>query len=636
MKKWAKRCGALALVLAMGLMASACSVDDLVDVDELDYGNYPTANKDSDSWLQIDPDDEDVEITWWIDATSWDFYQISSLIYKRTGVKVKFQRALKSDGTELSTMISNNNLPDVITITDYSTRSQLAAEGYVYPIDKLAELYAPTLLDRIDENYSNYFAADDGHIYGYMNNYFADSDLEEFSENGGHIRPLYSIVVREDYLNAYLDYKVSQDSSYDREAVMTGNQFIEMCVWVKEHFNLPNSNPTVTLSDFPLKADKQNVNSSLTAIMEYFCVPREDAQGNLLYQYEQKEFLEVLNFLNSLYNNKLILSNNFSYKSSDIITNIKNGLPFAVIGRNENYITGYAPYSANGYDAAAGKTNPSHEYVSIVITNEKGDAPLIVDKSGRGLRYSMITNRCKRIDRVIKVFDYLISEQGNRESYYGLPENGYYEFVVNPGESETVTENGQPVTKTYKYGKIAWTDKAKALLGAQSGSGWYNAGIKQISLLCNPMYAEMTSVNGAAVETYQWYKCWDMLCGLIPYTYSKTVWDFEADASDPKYNKMANVQSDIEEIWIRYLPTIIMAPKSEVESLWNTVLQKCNKKGLGEWKEFRNKYYKEYKEKMGIEYGWPAADPEYAPPALSLRGAYDEYRKEMPDYFHFN
>ena len=634
--KISKAIGILAAVV-LTLSAFGCNLDKLVNIDELDYGNYPTANKESDSWLQIDPDDEDVEITWWVDTTSWDFYQVSSLIYERTGVKVNFQRALKNDGTELSTMIAGNNLPDVITITDYATRNQLAEEGYVYAIDRLAELYAPTLLDRIEEDYYQYFAASDGHIYGYMNNYFSDSDLEEYAANGEHIRPLYSIVVREDYLNAYLDYKVSQDGQYDREKALTGTEFIEMCVWIKQNFNLPNSNPTVMLSDFPLKADKQNINSSLSAIMEYFAVPREDSSGNLLYQYEQEEFLEVLNFLNSLYRNNLILSNNFSYDSSNIITNIKNGLPAAVIGRNESYITGYAPYSASGYDPDTGTTDPSKEYVSIVITNEAGDAPLIVDKSGRGLRYSMITNNCKRVDRVIKVFDYLISEQGNRECYYGTTEGEYYNFVLRPGESETVVEDGKTITKTYKYGKIEWTDKAKALLGSQSGSGWYNAGIKQISLLCNPMYAEMTSVNGAAIETYQWYKCWDMLCGLIPYTYSKTVWDFDPDSSDPMYAEMADVQADMEDLWIDYLPTIIMASGSEeVESLWKTVLEKCEKKGLAEWKEFRNKYFKEYKEKMGIEYGWPAADPAYEQPEVKLRGGYEEYRKEMPDYFLFN
>ena len=113
---------------------------------------------DVDSWLQIDEDDEDVEITWWVDATSWDFYQIASLIEKRTGVRVNFKTALKGDGTELSTMIAGDNLPDVITLTDESTRIQLFEsyddEKYLYSITDLANVYAPSLNKRIPSDAS--------------------------------------------------------------------------------------------------------------------------------------------------------------------------------------------------------------------------------------------------------------------------------------------------------------------------------------------------------------------------------------------------------------------------------------------------------------------------------------------------
>lgn len=625
------------LATALAFCCVGCNIDALVDIDELDYGDYERADAESDSWLQIDPDDEDVEITWWVDTTSWDFYQIASLIYKRTGVRVNFQKALKNDGSELSTMIAGNNLYDVVTITDYSVRNQLAKDGYAYSIDKLAELYAPTLLDRIGEDYYSYFASDDGHLYGLMNNYFSDADLESYSEAGGNIRPLYSVIVRQDYLNAYLEYRKSRNSEFDETAAMTGSEFIDMCMWVKNEYNLPNSNPTVMLDEFLLKASKSNINSSLSAITEYFCVPVEDSEGNLLYEYEQPEFMEVLKFFNRLFNDKLVLSSNFSYSSTNISSNFLNGLPFAFIGRSESYISAIAKYSGAGYDSVNGTFDPSHEYVSIVITNEKGDAPLVVDKSGRGLRFSMITNNCKRIDRVIKVFDYLMSEQGQRECYYGETEGEYYNYVLRPGESETVTVNGKPVEVTYKYGKIEWTDKAKSLLGSQSGSGWYNAGIKQISLLANPMYPEMTSVYGAGIDTYQWYKSWDMLCGLMPYTYSKTIWDFDADADDPQYNRMADVQADIEGVWISYLPSIIMAAnEAQLTSLYEAALEKVRKYGLDEWMAFRNKYYKQYKEKMGVVYGWPKADPSYVAPETRLLGFYDDYRKDMPEYFVFN
>lgn len=71
---------------------AGCGNFDLGGGDLL-YDRYPTDyDPDIDSWEQIDPDDEDVEITWFTNYTYTD--RISDLIYKRTGVKVKFQSAM--------------------------------------------------------------------------------------------------------------------------------------------------------------------------------------------------------------------------------------------------------------------------------------------------------------------------------------------------------------------------------------------------------------------------------------------------------------------------------------------------------------------------------------------------------------
>src|SRR5690606_10012581 len=137
--------------------------------------------------------------------------------------------------------------------------------------------------------------------------------------------------------------------------------------------------------------------------------------------------------------------------------------------------------------------NDSNEYVPIVITNKDKDAPVLLDLSGRGLRVSMITNNAKRVDRIIKMFDYLLSEQGQRELYYGEVEGQYYNFTIQPGETRLIEVNGEMIEHTYKYGQIEWTQAAKDLLGAPNGSAWYNAGIKQIGLLQNPMYVALTS-----------------------------------------------------------------------------------------------------------------------------------------------
>ncbi|MBS1400936.1 MAG: extracellular solute-binding protein [Clostridia bacterium] len=593
---------------------------------------------DVDSWLQIDEDDEDVEITWWVDATSWDFYQIASLIEKRTGVRVNFKTALKGDGTELSTMIAGDNLPDVITLTDESTRIQLFEsyddEKYLYSITDLANVYAPSLNKRIPSDASLYLSASDGKLYGLSNNFYSTEDMEEFKSEGNSILSNYAIEVRKDWLEAYISAKKSADPSFDEDEEVTTQQgFVEMCKWVKQKYGLENSNPTVLFAPFPQKATNGSISETVSCLSEYFCVPQEDAEGNLVYTYDTPEFLEVLQFMNALYREKLVLSANFGYSSADIISHIKNGRPFAVIGAAHNYSKGFAGRSAMGYDADMGKFDDAYEYVPVVVTNGAGDAPVLLDLGGKGYRTSMITTNCARPDRVIKMFDYLMSEQGQAECYYG-EEGKTFRYVVKPGETVEVTKpDGSTASQVSTYGKIEWTDSAKEMLGSTANT-WYGAGLKQISLLQNPMYVMMTSLYSAEMDTYQFYCRYAMKAPLIPYTYPRYTFKYPLDFSDiNRYLDIVDISEQIEAVWIRYLPSIVMAGSAaQAEQLWKDALKETEIYGAAERTEFHNRCFKSYKEKLGIEYAWAPNRSDYRAAAVKLRGYAAEYAKEIPDY----
>ena len=163
MKKLFKAFVCLSLAGFMTASVSACG-DRPGGRENLDYNQYSTDyDPNVNSWEQIDPDDEDLEITWF---TNYTFYgsKIVDLIRERTGVNVKFQSAMTTDNTELNTMIAGDMLPDVITIGDLRTRVQLAEEGYCYAIDRLAESYAPSMLKRISPEHKRYYSGSDGYM----------------------------------------------------------------------------------------------------------------------------------------------------------------------------------------------------------------------------------------------------------------------------------------------------------------------------------------------------------------------------------------------------------------------------------------------------------------------------------------
>ena len=91
MKKLFKAFVCLSLAGFMTASVSACG-DRPGGRENLDYNQYSTDyDPNVNSWEQIDPDDEDLEITWF---TNYTFYgsKIVDLIRERTGVNVKFQR----------------------------------------------------------------------------------------------------------------------------------------------------------------------------------------------------------------------------------------------------------------------------------------------------------------------------------------------------------------------------------------------------------------------------------------------------------------------------------------------------------------------------------------------------------------
>ena len=610
-----------AFIIAAGCL-SACGFRD--SAGDADYTRYPTNyDKNVDSWLQIDPADEDVEITWLMDF-AWASQNYEDLIYKRTGVKVNFQTALNNDHAELNTAIAGNKLPDIISLNNTRLRIQLAEEGYCYAINKLAESYAPSLLNRVSDEHWDYFKSSDGNTYTIASNFYNDADLKEFEEMGGKQYSLCDVIVRLDWLNDYIAYKKSENPAFNPDKEITKpSGFLEMCKWVKKAKGLSNSNPTVLLSPFEKTAVNDVISYSLTALNEFFGVPYEDAEGNYVYQYDTPEFKEVLYFLNELYTEKLVSSSNFAYTKNDCKTQILNGKAFASIGTNQDNRVQLSQREASGYDKATNAVSADKDYVSIMLTNENGDAPLLMDYAGRGLYNVMITKNCKREDRVIKVLDYLMSEQGQREMIYGETEGEWYTYKVRPGEINPKTG------KVSTYGLIEPTAQLKKAVTEGNNRSVITLGIGRLSPLVNSMYARMVSEYddyAGIVAPYYW-SSYKLKKTYFNSTYSRTPFRFPPDASDRnELNAYVDRQADIEAVWIEALPKMIMAKnKSELDSVYDLALRQSYDKGASEWLAFRNKCFKAYKEKMGITFAYPKNDPSYVPQEVKLFGAAADY-----------
>lgn len=609
-------------ILAFGIIS--CGNNPFIDNRDLDYHRYPTDyDPNINSWEQIDPGDEDVDIVWFMDF-AYGNQNLESLIYRRTGVRVTFQTALTDDHSELNTAIAGGKLPDIISINNTSLRIQLAEEGYCYAINKLAESYAPSLLPRVSQEHWDYYKSTDGNTYALASNFYNDDEIEKLERLGGNQFANGGLIVRKDMLEAYIAQKTTENPSFDANSAITKpSGFMEMAKWVKQTYNIPNTIPTIALSPFRTTATNDIFSQSLTALMEFMGVPLEDSEGNLIYQYDTPEFFEVAKFMNEMFRNNLVISANFGYKIDDLTSLFINGRPFAYIGADQEIRSALAKREVDGFNKNTKTIANGHEYVSIVLTNEEGDAPLMMDYAGRGLYNVMITRNARREDRIIKVIDYLMSEQGMREITYGEIEGEYYNFVVRPGEINPKT--GEPS----KYGIIEPTEKMKNAVANGFNQSVAMLGFGRLWPLVNPLYPRLTSEHDdyAGIIAPWYWTVYKNKKTYFDYTFSRVPFRYPLDLSNRRaINDYINRQADIEMIWIDALPRMIMAANSaQLEQIYNNALSLSYSKGANEWMAFRNQCFKDYKVYLGIDFAWPKADPAYVAPAVTLFGVADQY-----------
>lgn len=611
--------------LSVAIITSASSL--IRSSDGFVYPDYPLANAEDDSWNQWQSyDDEVIEVEWFIDDTSSTVPGNDSVvvqeILKKTGIKINFKKATSSDGSEISMKISGNNLPDIISIKANTTlKSQLAEDEACYPIQELAKRWAPSFLKRLEEDAEmvNYYTYSDGNLYGIPNNFYMTQDVEDYENMGYSLLPTGAVLTRKDYLDAYHAYKTESDPSFDPASVATPDGIFEYLMWVKQTYNLSNSNPTVNISAF--EKDRTHGSLGMRWLMEYFSVPEEDGEGNYVYQQAQPEFEELMVWLNKLYRNNLLPQSSLAANSSSVGQYLQNGNVVLFAGSTVSYATQLKNWELN-----VDNQNPlgtEARYVPIIFSNAEGTVPQLA-VTGNSYLYTMISTNCKRPDRVIKLFDYLYSEEGQRLVCYGLEQtqdnpDGSFVYTVRPGTTKTLDDGTQ---YTYRYGQIEYSDVAKQAWN-ENKVDYY--AFYQLVFFYKPMYMYLSSSTQGQFNNYRDYVKYNSKAALIPYAYSYRGFEFELDSSDSRYTEMYTQESKYRDQWYKMYARIIGANSEEsVKTLISNMIDWCKNEKLDEYIAFKNECFQKHKQSLGIRFASPINEKSEEYLALRVDSVYGD------------
>lgn len=537
---------------------------------------------DTPSWEQ---NSEKIAIDWFVNdsSMSWPSYGydlVSQTIEDKTGVKINFRFAINNTNEELSTMISGSVLPDVFTIQASAPQvSKLADQGYIWPLNTLIDKFAPSMGKTYYQQQNdvfNWFARADGKTYGIPNYAYSDYYLKDEK-----LEPNGCIVVREDW------FKEVQAAGID---MTTKAGFIQGCNYIKSRHSeaIP-----VQMDRFTSESGTMG-NKAMLWLLEYFATPYETRDREYNYRLKDEKCEELLCFLNDLYKGNLISDSNFSATFSAIGRNIANGNVFTFFGTEQEFY----PYFGTAYE-------DGYRYVPLILRNDAGDDPILESIAGMGYCLTMVTRAAERPDIVIKLLDYLSSEEGQRLVQYGV-EGDTWEW-----EDES-------------HKKIKYTEKYVADVEANN-IGKY--GLGYCSFLMNYIYQESIRPEGTLGRRAANIYNANMKRPLADYTYNYTAARLLIDTADKDYNAYVTKNSNVEQIWAQYLPNMIRAANNEAcLKVYSDTIKAMEAAGLNDVIAVMKEGYSNALKATDNAYGWPLYDDNYVSPQTGPNGDFNHWK----------
>lgn len=336
-----------------------------------------------------------VKLTWFVDVPSfvfnsegWGMDRMTAEFTEKFGIEIEFITAADNSGSQLATLISSDNLPDLITVEGLWNTSttellrQLAEAEMLVSYNELADKH-------LSSEEAAYFRPDvlawyalaDGKTYAYPNYAYSTADLKE----GEGLAPNRAIVVRSDMWE-----------QLGRPDMSTPAAFLDACERAAKELTY-NELPVIGMQLF------EQGNEAYDIIRQYFAVPYETEDGRLLDEWETEAGKESYAFLNEAYRRGIILESNYSDTRDQVREKIANGRVFALVAAPQDF----APQFATLYDA-----DPNAFYIPMELRNTAGDEPVLGDISGWGYLQTAISANVKAPEKLIKFLSYLVSDEG--------------------------------------------------------------------------------------------------------------------------------------------------------------------------------------------------------------------------------
>lgn len=394
---------------------------------------------------KLDKKEEVTKIVWYMnmDWTTLPFGEdiTTKKIKEDLNVEIEF---ISGDDAKLNAMISGGDMPDIVTLNDKTSQAAIKADSWAQSLNDLAEKYDPYLMDVVTEDTFSWYALENGKTYGYPNYSNTTADYES-----GNIPINDVFVIQEEIYN-----------SIGKPDLTTQDGFLTALELIKEKY--PDKTP---LGFSPLGDQAGPFTDKLQDLLG---VPLETEDGKYYDRNMDKEYLSWLNTFSQAYRNDYISDDSFTDDGPTYDEKVKRGeygmlLIAGVNGQGGNF-TEFTKNTDSQYIAVDGPSSTSNRIPTLNATGI----------SGWLINY--VTKEAKDPAKVTQLFTYLISDEGQLLTKYGIEGvtfdyNSDNKIDILPEVKKMDIEDNEGYNKKYGLSRFNYfnNDRANALKVKEEG-----------------------------------------------------------------------------------------------------------------------------------------------------------------------
>ncbi|WP_062350640.1 hypothetical protein [Bacillus kwashiorkori] len=419
------------LIFSVSLILTGCnSGSKKNETANLDEKARYELDENTPAW-KLDKKEEKTELTWYVNAEWWntDFGNdtVTKKLSEDLNINIKF---LNGDDTKLNTYFAGSDLPDIITIFGMESKTAKDAAKWALPLNDLADKYDPYFYKVAQDQTLNWFQLKDGKTYGYP----SYSNTKEHYDSGA-IPGNDAFIIREDIYKAI--------GSPD---MTTPEGFLDALGKIKAQF------PKVLPFGFKGFTAEGDAGSLHVTLQDYLGVPMVTEDGKWYNRNQDEDYQAWIKVINEAYRKGYISDDTFSDDGTLFEEKISQG----------KYATALTGGIAQLYTHLQKNfsSNPSQKYIAIDGPKSTvGREPTLNQSGISGWSVTYISNKVKDPQKAIQLFTYLLSEEGQYLTTYGVEgetfkfnEEGKAELL--PEVAKIKEENIDEYKSKYRLGEF--------------------------------------------------------------------------------------------------------------------------------------------------------------------------------------